>query len=164
MGYSGQYWMEVGNAVEQDDRGWERQEANLVGCMGPSLRDEGGEEGADEGPGRGEEARLRESSRSLSLVLGASTPFLTTLLILHPLVHQTLLWTETEGGQDAIILFSSPNIYSKDTRKKNDSFLVQIHIRIKNESQVFCWQPLKHYKWILKDGDGNENHISLNLW
>lgn len=59
----------------------------LVGLVGPPLWDERGEESADEGPGCGKEAWLRERS-SLGLVLWAPTSF---LIILQTFVHQTLL-------------------------------------------------------------------------
>lgn len=62
----------------------------LVGLVGPPLWDERGEEGADEGPGCAEEAWLRESS-SLGLVLLAPPSFLTAVIVLQTVVHQTLL-------------------------------------------------------------------------
>lgn len=87
--------------------------ACLVGRVGPPLRDERGEEGADEGPRGGKEAWLRESSSSsLVLVLGASASFLTTVVVLHPFIHQTFLGhrceetvmvTETKNSEDVMI-------------------------------------------------------------
>lgn len=86
----------------------------LVGLVGPSLWDERGEEGADEGPRGGKEAWLRESSGSLGLVLRASASFLPTVVILHALIHQTFLGcrceetitvTETEKRTNALVCF-----------------------------------------------------------
>lgn len=88
----------------------------LVGLVGPSLWDERGEEGADEGPRGGKQAWLRESSSSgsLGLVLRASTSFLPTVIILHALIHQTFLGcrceetimvTETEKRPNALVCF-----------------------------------------------------------
>lgn len=66
----------------------------LVGGVGGSLWDEGGEEGADEGPGGGQEAMVAGSSGSCRVLWN----FLSTvaLLILQPFIHDPLLrWRET---------------------------------------------------------------------
>lgn len=71
---------------------WEVESACLVGLVVTSLWDEGGEEGADEGPCRGEEARLIERRSFLYPFLRASSStVLTAVIIFHAFIHQTLL-------------------------------------------------------------------------
>lgn len=82
--------------------------------MGPSLWDERGEEGADEGPRGGKEAWLRESSgSSLVLVLGAPASFLTAFFVLHPFIHQTFLGhrcEETVMVTETMMIYSDNNL------------------------------------------------------
>lgn len=56
----------------------------LVGRLVPSLWDDGGEEGADEGPRGGEEAGIVDNGSRVPVPCPPGH-------VLHPLIHQALL-------------------------------------------------------------------------
>lgn len=69
--------------------GWRWSSRALIGRVWATLRNERGDEGADEGPGSGKKAHL---SGGCGLLLSPPRiPFLVALIFLHPIIHQSLL-------------------------------------------------------------------------